>query len=185
MLCQRLVTDFTLQIWMNSSFQDPKTLRLLHLLGDSHIYSPDQTAWNQSFPFLEGSDRRYMFNSTYKGMIYQGATNNNDFNRESLSTFGKHRLKSCTISGLPCGLVVKNLLEIQGTWVQFLVQEDPTCCTATKPAHHTCWSLHTRGCAPQQEKPPQWEAQAPQLGEACVQRQRPSAAKCEQTFKSH
>ena len=79
-----------------------------------------------------------MFNSTYNGMIYQGATNNNYFNEESLSTSGKHRLKAYNISGLPRGLVVKNLLEIQGTWVQFLVQEDPTCCTATKPMHHNC-----------------------------------------------
>ena len=27
-------------------------------------------------------------------------------------------------------------LPMQGTWVQTLVQEDPTCCRATKPASH-------------------------------------------------
>ena len=27
-------------------------------------------------------------------------------------------------------------LPMQGTWVQFLVQEDPTCRGATKPVHH-------------------------------------------------
>ena len=26
-------------------------------------------------------------------------------------------------------------LPVQGTWVQFLVQEDPTCCRATNPLH--------------------------------------------------
>ena len=28
------------------------------------------------------------------------------------------------------------LLPMQGTWVRSLVQEDPTCCRATKPMHH-------------------------------------------------
>ena len=27
-------------------------------------------------------------------------------------------------------------LTMQGTWVQALVQEDPTCCGAAKPVHH-------------------------------------------------
>ena len=27
-------------------------------------------------------------------------------------------------------------LPMQGTWVQALVREDPTCCGATKPVHH-------------------------------------------------
>ena len=71
---------------------------------------------------------------------------------------------------------------MQGTRVQALVQEDPTCRGATKPVHHNYWacalepvshnywSPHTtttedrmpRAHAPQQEKPPQWEARAPQ-----------------------
>ena len=46
---------------------------------------------------------------------------------------------------------------MQGTWVWSLVQEDPTCHRATTEAHAP------RACAPQQEKPPQGEAQAPQL----------------------
>ena len=81
-------------------------------------------------------------------------------------------------------------LQMQGIWVQALVQEDPTCCGATKsvrhnywacilepsshnywacilePSSHNYWSLRattTEACvprarAPQQEKPPQWEA---------------------------
>ena len=31
-------------------------------------------------------------------------------------------------------------LPMQGTWVQALVQEDPTCHGATKPVHHNYWT---------------------------------------------
>ena len=78
---------------------------------------------------------------------------------------------------------------MQGTQVQALVWEDPTCRGATKPMRHDYWacalepashnywahepqllSLHAtttearapRARAPQQEKPLQWEARAPQ-----------------------
>ena len=51
---------------------------------------------------------------------------------------------------------------MQGTQVQSGVREDPTCRRAAKPTHHSYWSLHPRACA-LQEKPPQWEAQAPRL----------------------
>ena len=34
------------------------------------------------------------------------------------------------------GSVVKNLPANAGTWVQSLIQEDPTCHRATKPVHH-------------------------------------------------
>ena len=64
--------------------------------------------------------------------------------------------------------------------VQALVWEDPTCHEAAKPVRHNYWAcalepaghnywarvpqlLKTwmpRACAPQQEKPPQWEARA-------------------------
>ena len=78
---------------------------------------------------------------------------------------------------------------MQGTRVRSLVWEDPTWHRATKPVHHNYWA-HTlepvshnywahepqlltpratateaqapRAHAPQQEKPPQWEACAPQ-----------------------
>ena len=73
-------------------------------------------------------------------------------------------------------------LPVQGTWVRALVREDPTCCRATKPVRHNYWACalepmsHNywspcatttearvpRACALQQEKPPQWEACAPQ-----------------------
>ena len=63
-------------------------------------------------------------------------------------------------------------LPVQGTRVQALVQEDPTCCGATKlvchnywactlePASHNYWAHAPRASAPQEEKPPQWEARA-------------------------
>ena len=78
---------------------------------------------------------------------------------------------------------------MHGTWVQALVQEDPTCRGATGPLHYNYWACalepgshnywahvpqllsprvatteaHVpRARAPQQEKPPQWEAHAPQ-----------------------
>ena len=93
-------------------------------------------------------------------------------------------------------------LPTQGTRIWPLVQEDPTCCGATKSVHHNYWACalesasHNywacmpqllkpacpRACTPQlqipcaattearapraralqQEKPPQWEARAPQ-----------------------
>ena len=49
-------------------------------------------------------------------------------------------------------------LEMQGTPVQSLVQEDPTCCGTTKPKGHHYWAH-----APQQEKPLQWEARTSSL----------------------
>ena len=76
---------------------------------------------------------------------------------------------------------------MQGTWVWALVQEDPTCRGATKPVRHNYWACaleptsHSywaralqllspraattearvpRAHAPQQKKPPQWEASA-------------------------
>ena len=61
---------------------------------------------------------------------------------------------------------------MQGTWVRALVQEDPTSRGATKamrhsylacaldPTSHNYWAHVPRAPAPQQEKPPQWEAHA-------------------------
>ena len=73
-------------------------------------------------------------------------------------------------------------LPMQETRVQTLVREDPACRGATKPVHHNYWTsllepashnywarvpqLLKPACpgahALQQEKPPQWEACAPQ-----------------------
>ena len=68
-------------------------------------------------------------------------------------------------------------LPMQWTWVRALGREDPTCRRATKPVRHDYWACEPqllslrattneahvpRARAPQQEKPPQWEAHAPQ-----------------------
>ena len=60
---------------------------------------------------------------------------------------------------------------MQGTRVPCLVWEDSTCLEATKPLCHNYWPhvlqllrpMSPRACAPQQEKPLQWEACAAQL----------------------
>ena len=49
---------------------------------------------------------------------------------------------------------------MQGTWVQLLVWEDSTCCGAAKPVYTTAEARTP--FAPEQEKPPQGEACAPQ-----------------------
>ena len=84
------------------------------------------------------------------------------------------RLMSRSLLDFPGGAVVKNRLPMQETRVWALVQEDPTCRRATKPLRHNYWACtlepvshnywtHVpRACAPQQEKPPRWEARAPQ-----------------------
>ena len=72
---------------------------------------------------------------------------------------------------------------MQKTRVWSPVQEDPTCCGATKPMCHNCWACapepgscsywahvpqplrpeYPRAHALQQEKPPWWEVYVPQL----------------------
>ena len=94
---------------------------------------------------------------------------------------------------------------MQGTRVQALVREDPTCRKAAKPVRHNYWawalertshnywSPHAttteahmpRARAPQQKKPPQWEARAlRRVAPACrnqrkahKQQRRPNAAR--------
>ena len=52
-------------------------------------------------------------------------------------------------------------LPMQGTRVRALVWEDPTCRRATKPVSHNYWACASGACAPQRERPRQWEARAP------------------------
>ena len=52
-------------------------------------------------------------------------------------------------------------LSMQGTQVRALVWEDPTCRGATRPVSHNYWACASGACAPQQERPWQWEARAP------------------------
>ena len=44
------------------------------------------------------------------------------------------------LGGFPGGTVVKNLPANAGDTGSALVQEDPTCCGATKPMHHNYWA---------------------------------------------
>ena len=92
---------------------------------------------------------------------------------------GNWKLKS-TSKKVPVGtsLVAQWLricLPMQGTQVRALVREDPTCRGETKPVRHNYWACAleptshnywspcaTTTVAPQQEKPPQWEAHARQ-----------------------
>ena len=98
-------------------------------------------------------------------------------------------------------------LPMQGTWVQALVQEDPTCHRATKPCAPQLLSLRSRArepqllnpqaatteaCAPrvrapQQEKPLQWEAHTPQWRAAPLEatRESPCAATRPNTAKKN
>ena len=82
------------------------------------------------------------------------------------------------------------LLPIQGTQVQFLVWEDPTCSPGTWAPVPQLLSLHSgahvlqplkpscsRACAPQREKPLQ--------GEACRPQQRAAPAPCKQRKPMH
>ena len=52
-------------------------------------------------------------------------------------------------------------LPMQGTRVRALVWEDPICRGATRPVSHNYWACASGACAPQQERPRQWEARAP------------------------
>ena len=51
-------------------------------------------------------------------------------------------------------------LPMQGTRVRALVWEDPTCHGATRPMSHNYWACTFGACAPQQERPRQWEVRA-------------------------
>ena len=49
-------------------------------------------------------------------------------------------------------------LPMQGTQVRTPVREDPTCCRAAGPVSHGHWACVSGACAPQRERPQQWEA---------------------------
>ena len=82
---------------------------------------------------------------------------------------------------------------MQGTWVLFLIQEDPTCCRATKQTPVPWpWSPCPRAHTLQQEKPwvrslcttTTWRPSSAQLEKACMQQQRPRAAPNKQINKT-
>ena len=67
-------------------------------------------------------------------------------------------------------------LPMQGTRVRALVWEDHTCRGATRPVSHNYWAGASGACAPQQERPRQWEARAPRwrVAPACRNGRKPS-----------
>ena len=85
----------------------------------------------------------------------------------TLNMFENQWLKMCFFflkKAFLASLVVQWLricLLMQGTWVQALVWEDPTCRGATRPMSHKYWVCASGACAPQQERPRQWEARTP------------------------
>ena len=78
--------------------------------------------------------------------------------------------------GFPGGAVVENLPANAGDTGSSLVWEDPTCRGATRPVSHNYWACASGACAPQQERPRQWEARAPRwrVAPTCCNRRRPS-----------
>ena len=79
---------------------------------------------------------------------------------------------------------------MQGTWFDPWSRKFPLAAEQLSLVGHNYWahpleptsdnywaSACLRACAPQQEKPPQWEAHTPQLEKVHEQQQRPRAAK--------
>ena len=103
----------------------------------------------------------------------------NEFLSSALSTISFHLTNAYFKIPLGTSLVAQWLricLSMQGTWVQSLVWEDPTCRRATKPKRHNYWASALEPASHnywahvpqllkparlehlQQEKPLQWEA---------------------------
>ena len=79
-----------------------------------------------------------------------------------VSTFDtKLRLKNICKRAFLVAQWLRICLPMQGTRVRALVWEDPTCRGATSPVSHNYWACACGVCAPQQERPRQWEARAP------------------------
>ena len=82
-------------------------------------------------------------------------------------------------------------LAMQGTWVQFLLWEDPTCCRTAKPTSQNYWAhvphplkpAHPRASALKQEKPLRWEACRLQLEESLLTTTREKARTATKTAK--
>ena len=77
-------------------------------------------------------------------------------------------------------------LPMQGTRVQALVWEDPTCRGATGPVSHNYWAYASGACAPQQREAATVRGPStamksgprlPQLEKALAQKRRPNTAK--------
>ena len=85
----------------------------------------------------------------------------------------------------------RSQLPVQETQVRSLIWDDPTCGTASKPASlcsrgrepRLLKPPHSRDCAPQQEKPLECEALAPQGEKSLCRRKDPSQLKINKIIK--
>ena len=139
----------------------------------------------------------YIYN-LHKKIPFQSNKEEFETNTWLLLSYNLFRTLECIIGASLVAQWLRIGLPVQGTRVRALVWEDPTCRGATKPVSHNYWAwaleptnhnywAHVpRARAPQQEKPPQWEAHAPQqrvapcslqLEKAHAQQQRPNTAK--------
>ena len=98
-------------------------------------------------------------------MLHSGLDLNPGSSLTSVSSWATYLTSlSCQENRLGASLVAQWLrvcLPMKGTRVQALVWEDPTCRGATKPVSHNYWACASGACAPQRERPRQWEAHAP------------------------
>ena len=123
----------------------------------------------------------------------------------TMKVIPKQTKTKCPFQGSPGGSVVRSPPTNEETWFQSLGREDPICRKVAGLVCHNYLSLRSRACvpqllsscttateactprarAPQQEKPPQWDACAPWLEwpplaiirEKPTQQWRPSTAK--------
>ena len=62
--------------------------------------------------------------------------------KKLFSAYGDSKTKKCNLWEFHMVQWLGTCLIMQGTWVQSLVLEDPTCLTVTKPVCHNYWSPH-------------------------------------------
>ena len=86
---------------------------------------------NNGILFALLSSRRYRFLRWAKSK-----NNNHNKNRRWIKDTFKDKGKGTSLAAQ----WLRICLPMQGTWVQALVQEDPICRGATKPASHNCWA---------------------------------------------
>ena len=100
--------------------------------------------------------KRYMHPYVHSSNIY----NSQDMETTQMSIYRWMDKKDVVWASL----VAQSLgisLPMQRTRVRTLSWEDPTCCGATGPVSHNYWACASGACAPQQERPRQWEARVP------------------------
>ena len=127
---------------------------LMRTLSQNHLVKPLPNSWPQK---IHETINLYCFKPLSFGVISYEEIGNLYSYLDCLPWTVKDDL-------FRASLVVQWLricLPMQGTRVQALVWEDPTCRGATGPVSHKYWACTFGACAPQQERLRQWEARAP------------------------